>query len=145
MDPAVQPIASARGARILHAALVIGSILAGVTFFFVLRVIGPSFGNAPLVGYLTAGLGLANLAFALGFFRSKIPQRPMDQAPDDYWMTNEARAPAVIVWAMVESAGLLSWIGYLLTGGIVPAAVAVLSIVSLIMLRPSQLEGNGAA
>jgi len=46
---------------------------------------------------------------------------------------------------MVESAGLLSCIGYLLTRGIVPAAVAVLSIVSLIMLRPSQLEGNGAA
>jgi len=31
------PAAGARGARILHAALVIGSILVGIVFFFVVR------------------------------------------------------------------------------------------------------------
>ena len=45
---------------------------------------------------------------------------------------------------MIEGAGLLSWVGYVMTGGIVPAAVATLSIVALILLRPSRLEGDGA-
>jgi len=145
MDPAVQPIAAARGARILHAALVIGLILVGATFFFLLRVQGrPVGGGGPVIGYLTAGLALVNLAVVLGLLRPRIPQRRMDQSPGDYWGTNEARGAAIIIWAMIEGAGLLSWVGYVLTGGIVPAAVAALSIVALIMLRPSQLEGDGA-
>ncbi len=117
-----RPVAGARGARILHAALVIGSILVGVVFFFVVR-----------------------LAFAIAFFRPRIPQRRMDQGPDEYWMTNEARGAAVIVWATVEAAGLIAWVGYFLTGRAVPAAVAALAVVTLITLRPSRLEGDGAS
>jgi|SRR2546422_369122 len=142
MDPAVQPIASARGARILHATLVLGQIVVGATFFYLLRAQGQPLGGGPLIGYVTAGLALVNLTAGLGLLRSRIPQRRMDQSPDDYWGTNEARAPSIMIWAMIEGAGLLSWVGYFLTGGIVPAAVAVLSIVALIMLRPSRLEGD---
>jgi len=137
------PAAGARGARILHAALVIGSILVGIVFFFVVRRNGPAFRDDPLAGYLTAGLGLANLAVVIGFFRPRIPQRRMDQGPDEYWMTNEARGAAIVLWAMVEAAGLISWVGYYLTGRAVPAAVAALAVVTLITLRPSRLEGDG--
>ncbi len=144
MEP-VQPVATARAARILHAALVIGSILVGIAFFFVVRRNGPAFRDDPLAAYLTAGLGLANLAFAIAFFRPRIPQRRMDQGPDEYWMTNEARGAAVIVWATVEAAGLIAWVGYFLTGRAVPAAVAALAVVTLITLRPSRLEGDGAS
>lgn len=83
MDPAVQPIAAARGARILHVALVIGQILVGATFFYLLRTQGPLGGGAPLIGYVTAGLALVNLTVAVGLLRSRIPQRRMDQSPDD--------------------------------------------------------------
>ena len=47
MEP-VQPVGTARAARIMHAALVIGSILVGITFFFVLRRISPALRDAPL-------------------------------------------------------------------------------------------------
>jgi hypothetical protein len=144
MEPA-PPVAGARGARILHAALVIGSILVGIVFFFVVRRNGPALGDVPLAGYLTAGLGLVELAFAIGFFRPRIPQRRMDQGPDEYWMTNEARGAAVLVWVMVEAAGLIAWVGYFLTGRAVPAAVAALALVTLITLRPSRLEGDGVS
>ncbi len=144
MDPAVQPIAAARGARILHVALVIGQILVGATFFYLLRTQGPLGGGAPLIGYVTAGLALVNLTVAVGLLRSRIPQRRMDQSPDDYWSTNESRGASIIIWAMIEGAGLLSWVGYVMSGGIVPAAVATLTIVALVMLRPSRLEGDGA-
>lgn len=137
----------ARGIRRLHAALVIGVILVGATFLFLLRVQGHPLGGGggPLIGYVTAGLALMNLTVVLGFLRPRVPQRRMDQSPDDYWQTNEARGAAIVIWAMTEGAGLLAWVGYLLTGGIVPAAVGALSIGALIMLRPSGFEGDGTA
>ena len=135
--------AAARAVRILHAALAIGLSVVGGTFVFVLRGLGPSLTNTPVIGYATAGLGLANLAVVVGFFRPRIPQRRTDQAPDDYWATNEARAAAIVIWAMVEGAGLIALVGYFLTGSVVPAAVAVLAVVTLILLRPARLEGDG--
>jgi len=133
---------AARGVRILHAVLVIGLIVVGGVFVFVLRGLGPSLINTPLIGYATAGLGLANLAVVVGFFRPRIPQRRTDQSPDDYWATYEARVAAIVIWAMIEGAGLISLVGYFLTGSVVPAAVAALAIVTLIVLRPSLLEGD---
>jgi len=135
----------ARGIRILHAALVIGVILVGATFLFLVRLQGHPLGGGggPLIGYVTAGLAVMNLTVVLGVLRPRMPQRRMEQSPDDYWKANEARGASIIIWAMTEGAGLLAWVGYLLTGGIVPAAVGALSIGGLIMLRPSRLEGDG--
>jgi len=135
----------ARGIRILHAALVIGVILVGATFLFLLRLQGHPLGGGggPLIGYVPAGLAVMNLTVVLGVLWPRMPQRRMEQSPDDYWKTNEARGASIIIWAMTEGAGLLAWVGYLLTGGIVPAAVGALSIGGLIMLRPSRLEGDG--
>lgn len=144
MDPAVQPVAAARGVRIIHAALVIGQILVGATFFLLLRVQGqPLAGGNPLIGYVTAAFAIVNLTVAFGLLRSRIPQRRMDQSPDAYWSNNEARSAAVVIWAVLEGSGLFCWIGYVMTGSIVPAAVGALATLSLVMVRPSQLEGDG--
>src|SRR5258706_8349295 len=99
-----------RGIRILHAALVIGLILVGATFFFLLRVQGHALGGGggPLIGYVTAGLAVMNLTVVLGLLRPRMPQRRMDQSPEDYWKTNEARGASIILWAMTEGAGLLA-------------------------------------
>jgi hypothetical protein len=142
MDPAVQSIAVARGARILHAALVIGQILVGATCFFLIRQQGPLAGGSPLIGYATAGLALAILSVAFVFLRPRIPQRSTDQSPDDYWSRAEVRGAAIVIWATVEGAGLFCWIGYLMTASIVPAAVGVLSSITLFALRPSRVEGD---
>lgn len=142
MDPAVQSVAVARGARILHAALVIGQILVGATFFFVIRTQGPLAGGSPLIGYATAGLALAILSVAFVFLRPRIPQRSTDQSPDHYWSRAEVRGAAILIWAAVEGSGLFCWIGFVMTASIVPAAVGVLSTVTLFALRPSRLEGD---
>lgn len=133
---------SARQARILHAALVLGVALVGVVFFFVLKTIGPAFPRAPILSFVTAGLGLGNVAAALGVFRSKIPQRSSEQAPDEYWTSNEVRGMAIVMWAIIEGGGLVAWVGYLLTGTPVPAGVGLLAIAALILVRPSRLEGD---
>jgi len=128
--------------RTLHASLVLGVILVGAVFFFLLRTIPPSFPRASMLSFVTAGLGLGNIAAALGVFRSKIPQRAIDQAPEDYWTSNEVRGIAIVMWAIIEGGGLVAWVGYLLTGTPVPAGVGVLAIAALILVRPSRLEGD---
>jgi hypothetical protein len=127
--------------RIIHAALVIGQILVGATFFLLLRAQGqPLAGANPLIAFVTAGLAFVNITVAFGLLRARMPQRPSDQSPDDYWRRNEARSAAVLIWAVLEGSGLFCWVGYVMTGSIVPAAVGVLAVLALIILRPSQLE-----
>ena len=134
--------AVARQVRILHAALVLGVTLAGVVFFIVLRTITPAFPRTSIIGWVTAGVGLGNVAAALGLFRPRMPQRPSDQAPDDYWTRSEIRGMAIVLWAMIEGGALLAWVGYLLTGAPVPAGVALLAIAALMLVRPARLEGD---
>src|SRR6266566_1602057 len=145
MEPAVRAVAVARGARILHAALGIGQILVGATFFFLLRKQGPLGGGSPLIGYATAGLALMNLSVAFVLLRPRIPHRSTDQSPDDYWSRPEVRGAAILIWSVVEGSGLFCWVGYVMSGNIVPAGVGVLSIITLIALRPSRLEGDEGA
>lgn len=145
MNPAVQSVAAARGARILHAALVIGQVLVGVTFSLLILKQGPLAGGSPLIGYATAGLALAVLSVAFAFLRPRIPQRSTDQSPDDYWSRAEVRGAAIVIWATVEGSGLFCWIGYVMTASIVPAVVGVLSTFTLFALRPSRLEGDEGA
>jgi len=131
---------AARGARIMHAALAIGLLLVGATFFLVRQV--QPLDSMPGVGLAVAGIALAVLAGCFAFLRGRVPQRHTDQSPDDYWAANENRGPAVVLWAGVDSAGVLAWMGYMIGGGqVAPAAVAVLAIIGMMLVRPARLEG----
>lgn len=130
----------ARTIRILHIAMTLGLLLlAGV--FFALRRLKQGFDVWPPIGYVTAGFAIVQLAAVLGILMPRMPQRPADQSPDDYW-TTVARGDAIIVWAMLEAAGVLSAVGYLLTGTAPPAATGVLAIAALALLNPARFEGS---
>lgn len=131
-----------RTIRIIHLALVVGVVLVAVVFYLLRQRMGMTFGFARPLGVIAAGLSLVSLTIALGFLTPRFPERPADQAPDDYWRRNEIRGGAVILWAMVEAAAILSWLGYLMTGGWAPAAVGLLAIVALMLLRPGRFEGS---
>lgn len=140
MNPTVQAPGAARGARIIHAALAVGLLLLGATFFLVRQV--QPLESVPGVGLALAGVALAILAGCFAFLRGRVPERHSDQSPDGYWAANENRGPAVVLWAGVESAGVLGWMGYLIGGGqLAPAAVAVLAIIGMMLVRPARLEG----
>lgn len=131
-----------RGVRIIHLALVIGLVLVAGVFYIVRQRPGVSFGFRQPAGLIMAGIALVNLVIALGFLAPRVPQRPVDQSADDYWTRNEIRGAAIILWAMVEAAAVLAWLGYLMTGAWVPAAVGLLAIAALTLLRPARLEGS---
>lgn len=131
---------AARGARIIHAALAVGLLLVGATFFLVMQL--QPLDGVPGVGLALAGVALAILAGSFAFLRGRVPQRHSDQSPDDYWAANEHRGPAIVLWAGVDSAGAVAWMGYLVGGGqLAPAAVAVLAIIGMMLVRPARLEG----
>jgi len=146
MDQPVKPADFARVVRIMHGAMVAGLALVGATFFLLLRVgQSPALGSTPSLGVALAGVGVGLLAVAVTVLRRRVPERPLDQSPDAYWATVERRGAAIVLWAVVEGAGLLASIGYVLTGAVAPAVVVVLAIALLIVFRPSGLEGEGAA
>ena len=135
------PPPAARIARILHAALTAGLALAGAVLLFVARTrVTPVAGDS--VGLAIAVVAVLLLAVALRVLRPRVPQRPFDQSPDDYWGANVNRLSAIVLWAIVESAGMLGWVGHLLTGALAPAVAGVLAVLGLIALRPSRLAAN---
>jgi hypothetical protein len=127
----------------MHAALTIGLVLLGAVFFFLLRVQKRPLGGVPSIGLVLAAVALAILMASLAFLRGKVPARRSDQSPEDYWQTTDNRARAILLWTGIQSAGILSWFGYVMSGQLAPAAVALIVIVALIVVRPARLEGDG--
>jgi len=131
-----------RAIRIIHLALVLGLVIVAGVFYILRQRTGLTFGFGASVGMIMAGIGLVNLTIALGFLTPRFPERQADQAPDRYWARSETRGAAIILWALVEAGAILSWLGYLMTGSWVPAAVGLLAIAALILLRPARFEGS---
>ena len=129
-----------RGARIIHAALAIGLLLLGGTFVLVIKVQGQPLGDVQGIGVVLAGVALAILMVSLLVLRGKVPARRSDQSPEDHWRSNENLGPALMLWVGIESAGIVSWLGYILSGQLAPAAVALIAIAALVVLRPARLE-----
>lgn len=135
-----------RAVRIMHRAMTAGCVLAGGVFVLI-RHIGaaPTLVAHATIGGVLAGASVALLAVSAALVRPRVPERVASQTAEAYWTAPETRGSAILLWAMVEGAALLSLVGYLLTGGAPPAAAAGLAIVALILVRPSRLEGEGAA
>ena len=142
-DPTLTPIPFLRVVRILHGALLAGLVLAGAVFFVLLRIQGRPLGAAPSARLILAAVAVALLIVASTVFRRRTPERRFDQAREQYWASAEIRGFSILLWAVVDGAGLVAWMGYVFSGGVAPAAAAVLSIVTLFAFRPSRLEGEG--
>jgi len=135
--------AAGRGAWIIHLALVTGLAMAGAIFFVLLQVRGPLLADVPIAGFVPAGLALVLLGVAFGVLSPRVPTRRPDQSAEAYWQRNDVRGSSLILWTIVDAAGMFAWVGYLLSGQIAAAGVALISIGALVVLRPSRLENRG--
>jgi hypothetical protein len=131
--------------RIIHAAMTLGLAAAGVTFVVVLRLVrGPVLAGQPTIGVGLAALGIALLVVAAVVLRPRLPERATGQTVEAYWMAADIRGSAIVLWAMVEGGGLVALAGYLLFGRLFNVAVGALAVTTLVLFRPSRLEGEGA-
>jgi hypothetical protein len=134
-------IDAARAVRVMHFALVVGVLLAGGVFVFLVQFNQFPPNATPTVGTILAVGSIALVAFAAVLLRRRIPERGVDATPDSYWSMPEHRGAAIVLWAVTEGAALLSLLGYLLTGAPAPGITAGIAVAALIMFRPSNLEG----
>jgi hypothetical protein len=102
-------------------------------------------GGATIPGIAFAAVAVTQIGVALLVFRRRIPSRPFNQSVEDYWSVNAVRSSSIVLWALLEGAGLFAAVGYLLTGALAAAAVGLVALFALITVRPSRLEDVGAA
>lgn len=133
------PMNQSRVMLILHAAL-------ATSLCLTLVVLAVARDRAPLAlavpamaGLVLGAIAAAILGVAYAVLRPRFPKRATDQSEDDYWSTSETRVSAIILWALVEGAGLLGGVGYFLTGRILAVAVAAAAVFVLLAFRPVQL------
>lgn len=132
---------AARVVRVLHGVLLAGLVVSGAAFFVVLRMShGPLMRGVPLIGPVLVGCAVAVLGAAVTVLRARIPSRSPAQAPDAYWEDAGTRASALVLWAVIEGAGLLAATGYLLSGGMVPAVVFAAAVATIALHGPGRLE-----
>jgi len=58
-----------------------------------------------------------NLTVVLGVLRPRMPQRRMEQSPDELLEDERGPRASIIIWAMTEGRGCSRGWAYLLTGG----------------------------
>jgi hypothetical protein len=132
---------AARVARILHGALLAGLALAGAVLAMVRRVghVRP-LEAAPTIGLALAGVAFVLLAVAIVVLRPRMPERRADQSADAYWMAGESRGAAIVLWSVVQAAGLVASVASFVTGATAPIAVAAAALIVLFMFRPSRFD-----
>jgi hypothetical protein len=141
MDQAVTAD-SARTMRIIYGALFAGLLVVGVALMVLRLRHWQVFASAPTAGIVIAVLSVTLIATTL---LRRIPARFSDQSPSEYWASSENRRAALILWSLIESAGILGWMSHVLTGSSRAAGVAGLAMAWLYFFSPSRLENMGAA
>ena len=118
--------------------MIAGLILFAVVAHFVMK---PSMASPDSVAppELRALVALALLACALSLpLRRRIPKRPSDQSADLFWAT--AATPALLTWAILEGASLLSIVLYAFTGEPLAMGPAVIAILIFLLLNPGRFD-----
>ena len=129
---------SAKSIRLIHASLISGVLLFGIVAHFWLRPGMADFGEfTPGLVHVLLGVAVANCALAL-FFRGRVPRKSTDESADHFWV--RAAVPAMVTWALVEGAGLVSVLAYGKSGNAAAIAVAAIAVLFLVSLNPRYYE-----
>ena len=118
--------------------MIVGVLLFALVSHFVLR---PTMADAealpPVV--LPALMALAVGACAVSLLlRRRVPRRSTDESADLFW--TKAATPALVTWAPLEAASLLSVFLYARTGSQPAIAVAAVALLQFVLLNPAYLE-----
>lgn len=136
-----QPPPTLAGARQLYRLL--GGFVSGLAAVFVgMTVLDAAplmpAGTAPLAAeYGPPAAALAALAAAFFVIQPRIPGRLSSQGSDEYWQHPQVFANVTLIWFLLEGAGVMAAIGYLLTGELLPTAVMAADIAAYWWYRPS--------
>jgi hypothetical protein len=135
-----QPAPTVAGGAQLHRFLgaglsVVAAVFVAMTYLGAAPLLAAEGATLP-VTYGLPAVSCAIVAVALFVIRPRVPDRTSMETPDEYWARPEVGTNVVLLWFMVEGAGMLAAVGYLLAGG-PPATLAMaLAIVVYWWCRP---------
>lgn len=129
-------------APLLHRFLGIGLVLLTVAAG-ALRLAGtipmlPPDEATALLGPSFAVIAAALIVMVWFIFTPAVPQRRPGQSIDAYWTDPAVLAKVMRVWFLAEGAGVLSLVGYFITGSSIVAATAGVALVSFWLCGPSR-------
>jgi hypothetical protein len=85
-----------------------------------------------------AAIAAALIVMAWMVFKPAVPGRRPGQSVDAYWTDPDVLPKVMRVWFLAEGAGVLSLVGYFVTGAAIVAVAAALAMVSFWMCGPSR-------
>ena len=92
----------------------------------------------PLIPWLLAiALGLCAVAMLL---MRRVPRPDDGETAGAFWL--RAASPALVTWAPLEAAALLSVVTYAQTGSVAAIVVAAVAVLIFVLLRPAYFEGR---
>ena len=115
---------------LLHKLLGIGLAIMAVAMVIARHSVGDAPAGSNLPAYATAGVSAVMLGAALMLLKPRVPRRRAGQTVAAYWTDPAVIPKALLVWFILEGAGVLASISYFLGGGpyaLVAIAAAVVA------------------
>ena len=135
------PAAATSVAR-LHSLLggglvLVAAVLLLLTALGVTPILPPD-STSPQIAYALVGIVVVLVAVALFVFKPRVPRQEPGQSDQEYWSTPEIATKVLLVWFVLEGAGTIASVGYLLLGRQASALAMALAIISFWLCGPSQ-------
>jgi hypothetical protein len=89
------------------------------------------------IAYTLSALCVVLVAVALLVIKPRVPDRRPQQSIEEYWSTPGVGAKAFLVWFLMDGAGMIGAVGYLLTGETVAFAAMGVAIVAFWLCGPN--------
>lgn len=111
--------------------LILLATVSGVLTYIGIVPLSPPDGATPVIAYTLSGFGVVLAAVALVVLKPRVPDRRSGQSVEEYWSTPEVGAKVLPIWFLMEGAGTMATVGYLVTGEPLSAVTMGLAIVDL--------------
>ena len=126
---------------LLHKFLGIG-LMGVAAACVVLRYFGiaplPQDSVTPVIAYTLSGIAVVMMVVAIFVFKPRVRARAAGQPLEQYWSTPDVGAKILPLWFLLEGAGTVAAVGYLLTGEAVSAIAAGAAIVAFWLNGPQR-------
>ena len=102
---------------LLHKFMGIGLVILVIAMIIARHSVGESPAGSQLPAYAIAGVSAVMLGAALMLLKPLVPKRHAGQTVAAYWSNPAVVPKALLVWFILEGAGVLASISYFLGGG----------------------------
>lgn len=120
-------------------ALIAGIVMFVVVASFVRQPVPPN-EAATSLGRLIPALAIVAFGAAV-FLARRLPRRPSTQSRDEWWGANQPGA--IVIWALLESVGLLGSVLYFMSGSSYYLIWVGLSLLMFLFYSPGRLSETG--